>query len=103
MEATSAGWKACRFLNIASSGNVTLQNLTIQNGYAGLGKDGGNIFNQGTLTLKNTLVAMAVDLRLVGMVEAFTMTPAPASTCKTAACLAMIAIPAAAASTTWAC
>jgi hypothetical protein len=50
---------AFRLFDVASGGSLTLQNVTLQGGWAsgsGAAADGGAIYNQGTLTLCKTIV-----------------------------------------------
>jgi hypothetical protein len=51
---TAAATVAFRLFDVASGGSLTLENLTLQNGFAfgsGASADGGAVYNQGTLTL----------------------------------------------------
>jgi hypothetical protein len=51
---TAAGTPAFRLFDVASGASLTLQNITLQNGFAqgaGAAADGGAIYNQGSLTL----------------------------------------------------
>ena len=55
-----AGSPDFRIIHVASTGNLTLKQLSIENGSAiggGLQKKGGGIFNDGKLTLKNSMVS----------------------------------------------
>ncbi len=50
---------AFRLLDVGSGASLTLQNLTLQNGYAfgsGVSAEGGGIYNQGTLVLNGVTV-----------------------------------------------
>jgi hypothetical protein len=61
------GNHASRIFEIAGGTTVTLNSLTLTNGYPGSATSGGAILNSGTLTLSNcTLVGNAVDSSSVG-------------------------------------
>jgi hypothetical protein len=56
---TAKGTPACRLLDVAPGASLTLQNLTLQGGWAfgsGVSAEGGAIYNQGTLTLNGVSV-----------------------------------------------
>ncbi len=56
---TAVGTPEFRIFNVAKGGSLTLQNLTLQNGFAfgsGSAAEGGAIFNQGTLDLNAVTV-----------------------------------------------
>jgi hypothetical protein len=56
---TASGTPAFRLVDVACSGSLTLQNLTLQNGWAfgsGTSAEGGAIYNQGTLVLSGATV-----------------------------------------------
>jgi hypothetical protein len=57
---TASGTPAFRLMDVASGGSLTLENLTLENGYVygpGARADGGALYNQGTLVLSG------VDIR----------------------------------------
>jgi hypothetical protein len=56
---TAAGTPACRLLDVAKGASLTLQDVTLQNGFAlgsGVWAEGGAIYNQGTLVLSAVLL-----------------------------------------------
>ena len=56
---TAAGIPACRLLDVASGAALTLENLTLQGGWAygsGVSASGGAIYSQGSLTLNGVTV-----------------------------------------------
>jgi hypothetical protein len=50
---TASGTPAFRLIDVANGGSLTLENLTLQNGWAA---DGGAVYNQGTLVLSQVTV-----------------------------------------------
>jgi hypothetical protein len=56
---TASGTPAFRLFDVASGASLTLENVTLQNGFAlgsGVSAEGGAIYNQGTLALSQVMI-----------------------------------------------
>jgi hypothetical protein len=76
---TASGTPAFRLFDVAAGASLTLQSLTLQNGFAygaGTGAEGGAVYNQGALDLNGVTVQGNIAQGYSGQAVGFTFIPA---------------------------